>query len=183
MRILIDTNILISGLFFHGLPKKLLSEMDFEKFNVCVNKEIVAEYIEKVDKKFSKAKYVLDKELRENFFSNLQKFEIKSDLKVCRDHDDDKFINCAIDAKAIYIVSGDNELFYLKCICDEIFGKSNFVSAMIWKNKSGGANDAKHIACDTEHILVYAKNISNLKLNKDTEAKVSTSYNKIDEDG
>ena len=88
--------------------------MDFEKFNVCVNKEIVAEYIEKVDKKFSKAKYVLDKELRENFFSNLQKFEIKSDLKVCRDHDDDKFINCAIDAKAIYIVSGDNDLLTIK---------------------------------------------------------------------
>ena len=87
------------------------------------------------------------------------------------------------DDGAIFISIDDNELFYLKCICDEIFGKSNFVSDMIWKNKSGGANDAKHIACDTEHILVYAKNISNLKLNKDTEAKVSTSYNKIDEDG
>ena len=114
MKILIDTNILISGLFFHGLPKKLLSEMDFEKFNVCVNKEIVSEYVEKIDKKFSKAKYVLDKELHEKFFSNLQKFEIKSDLKICRDPDDDKFINCAIDAKAIYIVSGDNDLLTIK---------------------------------------------------------------------
>ena len=28
MRIIIDTNIVISGLFFHGLPKKLLSEID-----------------------------------------------------------------------------------------------------------------------------------------------------------
>ena len=114
MRILIDTNILISGLFFHGLPKKLLSAMDFEKFNVCVNKEIVSEYVEKIDKKFSKAKYVLDKELHEKFFSNLQNFEIKSNLKICRDPDDDKFINCAIDAKAIYIVSGDNDLLTIK---------------------------------------------------------------------
>jgi len=32
MKILIDTNILISGLYFHGLPKKLLKEIDFEKF-------------------------------------------------------------------------------------------------------------------------------------------------------
>lgn len=40
MRILIDTNILISGLFFHGLPNQLLSELDFEKFKICVNDEI-----------------------------------------------------------------------------------------------------------------------------------------------
>ena len=110
MRILIDTNILISGLFFNGLPKKLLSEIDFEKFQVCVNEKIIAEYTDKIDNKFSKAKYKLDENLREKFFRSLQKFESVSDLKICRDPDDDKFINCAIDAKAIYIVSGDNDL-------------------------------------------------------------------------
>lgn len=44
MKILIDTNILISGLFFQGLPKILLNEIDFEKFKVCVNEEIISEY-------------------------------------------------------------------------------------------------------------------------------------------
>lgn len=91
MRILIDTNILISGLFFHGLPKKLLTEIDFEKFNVCVNEEIIFEYVDKIDNKFSKAKYKVDENLRKKFFSSLQSFEIKSDLKICRDPDDDKF--------------------------------------------------------------------------------------------
>lgn len=106
MRILIDTNILISGLFFGGIPRKLLSELD-ENFNVCVNKRIVSEYNEQIDKKISNPKYNLNEELRKKFFSTLQSFEIVSDLKICRDPDDDKFLNCAIDAKAIYIVSGD----------------------------------------------------------------------------
>lgn len=44
MKILIDTNILISGLFFRGLPNQLLNEIDFEKFQICVNKEIITEY-------------------------------------------------------------------------------------------------------------------------------------------
>lgn len=114
MRIIIDTNIVISGLFFHGLPKKLLSEIDFEKFEFCVNEEIQKEYTEKVNQKISNTKYNLNEELRKKFFSNLQSFEMVSDLKVCRDPDDDKFINCAIDAKAIYIVSGDNDLLTLK---------------------------------------------------------------------
>lgn len=114
MRILIDTNILISGLFFHGLPRELISELDFEKFEVCINNEIFDEYRKQIDKKVLKPKYHLDRELRKKFFSNLQSFEKKSDLKVSRDPKDDKFINCAIDAKAIYIVSGDNDLLTIK---------------------------------------------------------------------
>ena len=114
MRILIDTNILISGLYFHGLSKKLLREIDLEKFNICVNEEIISEYTDKIDNKFSKSKYILDKDLREKIFSSFKNFNKISDLKICRDPDDDKFINCAIDAHAIYIVSGDNDLLTIK---------------------------------------------------------------------
>ena len=113
MRILIDTNILISGLFFNGLPKKLLSELG-EEFKICVNEKIVEEYQKNIDKKISNPRYNFDEKLREKFFRSLQSFEMKSDLKICRDPDDDKFINCAIDAKAIYIVSGDNDLLTIK---------------------------------------------------------------------
>lgn len=114
MKILIDTNIIISGLFFHGLPKELLRKIDFKKFCVCVNEEIITEYEEQIQKKLLKSKYILNEELFEKFFRDLQSFEIKSDLKICRDPKDDKFINCAIDAKAIYIVSGDNDLLTIK---------------------------------------------------------------------
>ena len=110
MKILIDTNILISGLFFQGLPKILLNEIDFEKFEVCVNEEIISEYKEQIYKKILNSKYTLNEGLFEKFFEKLQKFERKSDLKICRDPKDDKFLNCAIDAKAIYIVSGDKDL-------------------------------------------------------------------------
>lgn len=43
----------------------------------------------------------------ENSFDN---YEITSHIRVCRDPDDDKFIACALDARAIYVVSGDNDL-------------------------------------------------------------------------
>lgn len=61
-----------------------------------------------------KPKYHLNRELRNKFFSNLHDFDKISDLKVCRDPKDDKFINCAIDAKAIYIVSVNNDLLTIK---------------------------------------------------------------------
>lgn len=79
-----------------------------------MNEKILSEYNLQIDKKISNPKYNLNEDLREKFFSSLQNFEIKSDLKICRDPDDDKFINCAIDANAIYIVSGDNDLLTIK---------------------------------------------------------------------
>lgn len=114
MRILIDTNILISALFFGKFPKEFLNEVLKSNFEVCINEQILSEYEKTIAKKIARRKNILDEELFEKFFVAVKIFEISSDLKVCRDPDDDKFINCAIDAKAIYIVSGDNDLLTLK---------------------------------------------------------------------
>ncbi|EQD91019.1 type III restriction eodnuclease, partial [Helicobacter pylori PZ5080] len=62
----------------------------------------------------------------------------------------------------IFISIDDNEAAQLKLLCDEIFGDGNFVANLVWKSKSGGANDSKNIITDQEYILCYAKNITNL---------------------
>src|SRR3989339_687731 len=84
---------------------------------------------------------------------------------------------------AIFISIDENEYAPLRMLCDEVFDEKNFVANLIWKRKSGGANDSKFFAVDHEYILVYAKNSENLKLNLDTEAVVTTSYNLEDENG
>lgn len=83
----------------------------------------------------------------------------------------------------IFISIDDSEVENLRKICDEIFGATNFVANLIWKSKSGGANDSKYFAIDHEYILAYAKNIDSFQLNIDKEASVSTSYNRRDEKG
>lgn len=113
MKILIDTNILISALFFGKFPKEFLNEVLEENFEICINDKIFSEYERTIARKIAKKK-ILDEELYERFLGETKFFERKSDLKICRDPDDDKFINCAIDAKAIYIVSGDNDLLDIK---------------------------------------------------------------------
>jgi len=40
--------------------------------------------------------------------------ETSTNVKASRDPDDDKFIECALDAKALYIVSGDKDLLDIK---------------------------------------------------------------------
>jgi len=83
----------------------------------------------------------------------------------------------------ICISIDDNEVHNLRSVLDEIFGAENFVAQLIWKSKSGGANDTKNIAIDHEYILAYARNIESLSVNSDLEAEVTTSYSREDEKG
>ena len=83
----------------------------------------------------------------------------------------------------IFISIDDNEQANLKKICDDVFGPQNFIANLIWKSKSGGANDSKYFAVDHEYILAYAKHLSDFFLKTDLEATVTTSYNRSDEKG
>ncbi|KGN82372.1 DNA methylase [Porphyromonadaceae bacterium COT-184 OH4590] len=83
----------------------------------------------------------------------------------------------------IFISIDDNEQANLKILCDEIFGEENFVTDLIWKSKSGGANDSKFFATDHEYIVCYAKNSTLFNLKTDRNAEVTTSYNLEDEKG
>ncbi|MBG1267409.1 site-specific DNA-methyltransferase [Nostoc sp. WHI] len=58
---------------------------------------------------------------------------------------------------SLWITIDDNEAHYLKVVCDEIFGRANFVANVIWQKKYAVANDHKTIAPMHDHILVYRK--------------------------
>jgi len=85
--------------------------------------------------------------------------------------------------EAIFISIDDNEQHRLRMLCDEIFGEENFVADLIWKSKSGGANDSRFFAVDHEYILVYSKNLTEFNLSLDLNANVTTLYNLQDENG
>jgi adenine-specific DNA-methyltransferase len=59
---------------------------------------------------------------------------------------------------SLWITIDDNEAHYLKVLCDEVFGRVNFVSNAIWQKKYTVANDAKWLSENHDHILIYAFN-------------------------
>ena len=62
------------------------------------------------------------------------------------------------DNGSMWISIDDDESHYLKVLCDEIFGRRNFVANVIWQKKHTRANDAKWLSDNHDHILIYAKN-------------------------
>ena len=80
--------------------------------------------------------------------------------------------NFLSDDGVIFISIDDNEQENLKKICDEIFGRENFIACVVWKRKRGRDNSARWFSKAHEYCLVYARS-------KDS---FSTGYLELDEE-
>lgn len=61
---------------------------------------------------------------------------------------------------SIWVSLDDNEGHYFKILMDEIFGRSNFISTIIWHKVFSLKNSARHFSTDHDYVFVYAKNAS-----------------------
>ena len=110
MRIVIDTNVVASAVFFGGKPYELLHYIMEGRVDVVASKEIVDEYEDIVHRLQQKYPAISTKIPLQEFIARFEIIRVSSDIHISRDPDDDKFISCAVDGKCIYIVSGDNDL-------------------------------------------------------------------------
>jgi adenine-specific DNA-methyltransferase len=61
------------------------------------------------------------------------------------------------DDGSLWMTIDDNEAHYLKVLCDEVFGRANFVANVVWQKKYSKQNDAQWFSTSHDHVLVYAK--------------------------
>lgn len=113
LRAVIDTNVLVSS-FFGGKPREVMNLWRDGKFALCLSDGIVAEYLE-VLARFSAVK----KEIEEFLMMLTERanvvFATPAEVinEIADDPDDNKFLGCAVAAKADMIVSGDQHLLSL----------------------------------------------------------------------
>lgn len=111
MRVVVDTSVLLPGVFFGGPPREVLAAWRAGRIEVVVSPEIVREYVrvgERLSGRFPGA----------DFQEVLDKIAVRATLvsapplpePVCEDSDDDKFLACALAAGVRYVVSSDRAL-------------------------------------------------------------------------
>jgi len=59
---------------------------------------------------------------------------------------------------SLWVTLDDNEAHYFKVICDEVFGRPNFIASVIWQKIYSPKNSARHFSVDHDYVFVYAKN-------------------------
>jgi uncharacterized protein len=115
IKAILDTNVVISGIFWRGAPFEVLTAWQRQRFHLALSVPILEEYRRVLDEMTKKHSIPV-------LGAILEAIELHSEMvkpvslgrSVCSDPDDDKFLEAGIAAAADYIVSGDAALLNLK---------------------------------------------------------------------
>ncbi len=119
MRIVVDTNVFVSGIFWGGTPQNVLLLWRDGLVDLVVSGAIVEELKDvllKVVRELS-----AEREIAEAWVAFVKRYAVyvepAEQVDVCRDPKDNKFLEAAAAGNVHYIVSGDNDLLIVKQFC------------------------------------------------------------------
>ncbi len=113
IRVILDTNILISGIGFGGKPREILHLILDDKIDATTSPMLLAELEDVINKKFPKLAYgfaLISKRIQDKF----KIVNPKKSLLISRDEDDNRVLEAAFEGKCDYIITGDKDLLDLK---------------------------------------------------------------------
>lgn len=120
IRAVIDTNVFVSGIISpKGAPRKILDQAKKDIFKVVSSISINHEILNVLHRDYIYTKYNLTEQIIDDISTFLYEGTILTEdkyavSKIKKDPEDNKFIACALEGEADYIVSGDEHLLDLK---------------------------------------------------------------------
>lgn len=113
IRVIIDTNVFVSGTIWKGAPHKVLALWSTGKFKLVVSHEIVSEYDAVLNNLLNHQPELVSQILETVRIHAEYVDPVKLQKPVSRDPKDDMFIAAALAGRVDYIVSGDKDLVVL----------------------------------------------------------------------
>ncbi len=119
-RLVVDTNIIVSGLMTTATPPaQILDAIHKKKAILLVSDEIVVEYLRVFDyphiRKYKKITDEAVRDLTSLFIEKAERIEVFSPIQKSKDPDDDKFLSMAVEGKANFLITGNKaDLLSLK---------------------------------------------------------------------
>jgi len=117
MKVVVDTNILVSATFWLGDSEKIIKLAESSKIELYLSEEILQEYVDVLNYSEIQDK-IIDKSLEIKMtiekiraISSIVSPKIKIDA--CEDKKDNKIIECALESNADFIITYDNHLLKL----------------------------------------------------------------------
>lgn len=111
MRAVVDTNVVISSIFWAGIPRKIVEAWLEGAFNLVVCDEIIQEYQQIFKRISNKYDRVESDELLQLIVQHADFYPVVPNVgPECRDPKDQIFLDLAVIANAKYLVSGDKDL-------------------------------------------------------------------------
>jgi putative PIN family toxin of toxin-antitoxin system len=108
LRVVLDTNVIVSGLLrLKGAPGAILDAATSKRFRCCISESLLDEYREVLARDY----LGLDQQRTARFIRDLREVAIfvvpTKKMTEARDPDDDRVLECALEAKADFVVTGN----------------------------------------------------------------------------
>jgi putative PIN family toxin of toxin-antitoxin system len=112
MRVVLDTNTLVSAFLFSGTASRLVDLWQSGRITVLISKEILGEYLRVLAyPKFRLTEQEIRRLVEEELLPFIQTVRVVRHLSVVRrDPEDNKFVECAVAGRAEYLLTGDRDL-------------------------------------------------------------------------
>ena len=118
MKVVLDTNVLVSGVFWHGPASRILELWAKDKIDVVVSPAILTEY-QRLLAELEQGKPAGLADTWTVFIAqHATVIHPAGHPRLCRDPDDDKFLHCALSAGARILVTGDKDLLSMGRVAD-----------------------------------------------------------------
>ena len=117
MRLVLDANVLVSGIFWRGSPHRLLNAWAKGRYELVASPPILTEYqrvIEELTARYGKAD--LAAQWLWLLAAEVALVSVKPRLQLSRDPADDMYLDCAVQGAADALVSGDKDLLVLGAV-------------------------------------------------------------------
>lgn len=116
MRVVLDTNVLISALLFTGIVSELVSLWQKGTITILLSREILDEYLRVLAyPKFQLSEEEIKGLIEEELLPFVQVIKPRTRIHVVkRDPSDNKFLECAVAGKADVLISGDKDLLAIR---------------------------------------------------------------------
>ncbi len=111
MRVVLDTNVIMSGLLFGGMPGRIVEAWRRGRIEVVLTPAVLTEYervAEALSNRYPEVAITALLQILASLAIRVDDRELSE--SVCEDPDDDKFLACALSGHARLVVSGDKAL-------------------------------------------------------------------------
>lgn len=118
MRIVLDTNVWLSAIFWEGEASKIIDKASSKKIEIIISKEIISEIIDVLNREAKFQRFLRNKkqsieELIRTILSISRLIETKTKLRVIEHHPDNRILEAALNGKADYILSYNKHILDL----------------------------------------------------------------------
>ena len=118
MQVVLDTNVLVSGIFWHGPASQILELWAKDKIEVVVSPEILTEYQRLLAEMERDKPAGLADAWTVFIAQHATVIHPAGHPRLCRDPDDDKFLHCALSAGVKILITGDKDLLSMDRMAD-----------------------------------------------------------------